>query len=60
MTVTDENGTIFPTAGGFLTCPNCGKQKLQRLEPDTEAHALPVYCSRCRREYKIDIRRARA
>ena len=58
LTVTDENGIIFPVAGGFLTCPNCGKQNLLRVTKETEARALPIYCKHCRREYKINIRRA--
>ena len=58
LTVTDENGIIFPIAGGFLSCPHCGKQKLLRVTQETEARALPVYCKHCRREYKIEIRRA--
>ena len=58
LTAVDENGIIFPIVDGFLSCPRCGKQKLLRVTHETEARALPVYCKNCRREYKINIRRA--
>ncbi|MBQ1789882.1 MAG: hypothetical protein II008_06890 [Oscillospiraceae bacterium] len=43
--------------GGFLQCPYCGNRKLLRVEQDTEAHALPVWCRKCQRELLIDIAR---
>ncbi len=38
----------------WLACPVCGK-KLLRLEPDTEARNLPVYCKSCHREIIVNI-----
>ncbi|MDY4180996.1 MAG: cysteine-rich KTR domain-containing protein [Pseudoflavonifractor sp.] len=36
-------------------CPVCGKGKVLRLETETTAHALPVYCRRCGRESIVNI-----
>ena len=40
---------------GWLMCPQCGKMKVLRLEAETTAHALPVYCRRCRQESIVNI-----
>lgn len=37
-------------------CPACGKHKLLRLEPDTAAENLPVYCKRCGTESIVNIK----
>lgn len=36
-------------------CPQCGKMKVLRLEAETTAHALPVYCRRCGKESIVNI-----
>lgn len=38
----------------WFACPACGK-KLLRLESDTEARNLPVYCKSCHREIIVNI-----
>lgn len=56
LTSARESDTMLVVRGGFLQCP-CGNRKLLRVEPDTEAHALPVWCRKCQRELLIDIAR---
>lgn len=36
-------------------CPVCGRHRVLRLEPGTEAKQLPVYCKRCGRESIVNI-----
>ena len=40
-----------------MVCPYCGNRKAQRINLDTEAHALPVYCRKCGHEIQVDIHR---
>lgn len=43
---------------GFLQCPTCrGNKKLLKIEPDTEARNLIVFCRFCKTEHRIDISR---
>lgn len=43
---------------GFLQCPTCrGNKKLLKVEPDTVAENLIVFCRFCKTEHRIDIRR---
>jgi uncharacterized protein YbaR (Trm112 family) len=48
----------LPAEKGSVTCPFCNK-KIARIEPDTEANNLPLFCRFCKREYIVDIRRER-
>ena len=52
--------------GGFVICPECERRKrrnsswrvnrsLLRIDKDTTASALPVYCRNCQTEIKLDI-----
>lgn len=41
---------------GWISCPGCGRHLL-RIEPETEAKQLPVYCRGCRREIIVNIDR---
>lgn len=45
---------------GWLSCPNCGNKRLLRLEAETEARRLPVYCRGCKTEFILDITRGRS
>ena len=40
---------------GWLICPACGKHKVLRLDPETTAHKLPVFCKRCGTESIVNI-----
>lgn len=46
---------------GWVTCPVCLRNKrLLRIDPDTEATALPVYCRDCKQEIILNIARGRS
>ena len=46
---------------GWITCPNCRRNKrLLRIDPDTEAVGLPVYCRDCKAEIILDIARGQS
>ena len=45
---------------GWLTCPVCRNKRLLRIEEETEAHDLPVYCRDCKTEIILDITRGRS
>ena len=46
---------------GWITCPNCRRnKKLLRIDPDTEAVGLPVWCKDCKTEIILDIHRGQS
>ncbi len=46
---------------GWVTCPDCKRNhRLIRIEPETEAKGLPVYCRTCRREIVLNIDRGQS
>lgn len=46
---------------GWIACPVCRRNKrLLRIEADTEAHGLPVYCRDCKAEVILDIARGQS
>ena len=46
---------------GWVICPVCLRNKrLLRIEEETEAHDLPVYCRDCKTEIILDITRGRS
>lgn len=51
-------GKIMPVKDGWLACPTCRRNKrLLKIDSDTRAEALPVFCRDCKTQYKIDIDR---
>lgn len=40
---------------GWLLCPRCGRGKVLRLNPDTRARSLTVYCKICGKESIVNI-----
>lgn len=44
------------TRDGWLICPGCHK-RLLRVEPNTAAQNLIVYCRNCKRTVTVDIDR---
>ncbi|MBQ9719248.1 MAG: hypothetical protein IJV64_00990, partial [Oscillospiraceae bacterium] len=40
---------------GRITCPICRHRTSQKVEPDTVAQHLTVYCHRCKAETKVNI-----
>lgn len=50
--------SILTVKDGWITCPNCRRNKrFFRIDQDTEAHRLPVYCYDCKHESVLDITR---
>lgn len=46
---------------GWLECPICRRNKrLLRIERDTVAHELPVYCRDCKRELILNIEKGQS
>lgn len=46
---------------GWVTCPVCKRNhRLIRVEPETEAKRLPVYCRTCRSEIVLNIDRGQS
>lgn len=46
---------------GWVTCPVCKRNhRLIRIEPETVAQALPVFCRDCKNEIILDIDRGQS
>lgn len=46
---------------GWVTCPVCRRNhRLIRVEPETVAIGLPVYCRTCRSEVILNIERGQS
>lgn len=46
---------------GWVTCPVCKRnRRLLRVDPETVARRLPVYCRDCKREIILDIDRGQS
>lgn len=45
---------------GFLICPKCQKKTNTKVLPQTQLKDFPLYCNRCREEFKINHNLARA
>lgn len=56
MNTAPKRGTLYMVRDGFLICPICGRNhKLLRIDPETRAKHLAVWCKICRREIILDI-----
>lgn len=40
---------------GWVICPLCGRGKILKIQDNTTAHALPVFCRRCGQESIVNI-----
>ena len=48
-------------ANVVMTCPNCGRNhRLLKIDDDTTAANLRVYCRTCRTEIILDIERGQS
>lgn len=52
---TRRKGDKLAAKNGWLLCPCCGKGKVLRLNPETRARSLTVYCKVCGRESIVNI-----
>ena len=61
MQVKTERGKLVPVKDGWISCPNCRRNKrLLRISPDTEARRLPVFCRDGKAEVILDIARGQS
>lgn len=55
-----EHGKI-KIKNGWITCPVCNRnRRLLRIDDETEAKRLPVYCRDCKTEIILDITRGQS
>ena len=46
---------------GWVTCPNCKRNhRLLRVEPETEARNLPIFCRDCKSTVILNIDRGQS
>jgi hypothetical protein len=45
---------------GWVICPVCRNKRLLRIDMDTEAQGLPIYCRDCKTEIVLNITRGRS
>ena len=51
----------IPVTNGWITCPVCRRNhRLLRIDDDTEAIGLPVYCRTCRTEIILTIEKGQS
>ncbi|MDE6456132.1 MAG: cysteine-rich KTR domain-containing protein [Dysosmobacter sp.] len=41
--------------GGWLICPACRRKKIIKLNQETKAASLPLFCRTCRTEFFVNI-----
>lgn len=52
---------ILVTKDGWITCPGCQRRlKFLRIDDETEARHLPIYCRKCRTQIILDIERGQS
>lgn len=52
---------ILSVENGWITCPNCGRNhRLLKIDDDTTATNLRVYCRTCRTEIILNIERGQS
>lgn len=55
-----KRGKMLTVRNGYLVCPSCLKNKqVIKIEPDTVAQNLVVYCRTCKTEHIVDIDKGR-
>lgn len=58
---TKQNYGKLVVKDGWVTCPVCRRNhRLIRIDPETVAIGLPVYCRTCRREIVLNIERGQS
>ena len=55
------NRVKLSVVNGWITCPQCRRNhRLLRIDPETEARGLPVWCKDCKTEIILDIDRGQS
>ncbi len=58
---TERKGDTLSVKDGWIACPVCRRNKrLLRIDAETEARSLPVYCRSCKQEIILDIDRGQS
>ena len=58
---TEREPAKLITKDGWVTCPVCRRNhRLLRIDNNTEATGLPVFCRDCKTEIILDIARGRS
>lgn len=52
---TEAKTAKLNTKNGWLLCPRCGRGKVLRLNLETRARSLTVYCKVCGKESIVNI-----
>lgn len=61
MLTTSGSADTLAVTNGWLSCPHCGRNhRLLRIDAETEARNLRVYCRTCRTETILDIDRGQS
>lgn len=55
MQMQGKHDRILCVRDGYLQCPVCRNKRLMKINPDTEARALVVFCRKCKSENIVDI-----
>lgn len=56
MQYQEKCARMLTVRDGYLVCPTCRRNKrLMKVNADTEAHNLIVYCRECKTEHIVDI-----
>ena len=56
-----KRGKMLTVIDGWLVCPRCRRNKrLLRINPDTTARHLEVFCRTCKSRIIVDIERGQS
>ena len=51
-----NRGKMLTVRDGYLVCPTCRRnRRIMKINPDTVAHKLVIYCRDCKTEHIVDI-----
>lgn len=57
----EKRGRMLTVEDGWLVCPFCKlNRRVMKIDPDTVAMRLPVYCRSCKREFRVDIQKGQS
>ena len=57
----EKHGRMLTVEDGWLVCPFCKlNRRVMKIDPETVAARLPVYCRSCKREFRVDIQKGQS